>query len=186
MRDTTNNPKCSDWKLVKHSVPQGSILGPLLFLLYINDLTLATGNARPILCADDTSIIIVDPKPAPFVNNAYETYMVLTTWFKVNQLSLNPDKTTFLQFRTKNSQKLELNTSLLKDLIRQKSSIKFLGLFIGETLTWESHITYLSKRLGSACYAIRAIASDLPTYICSFIHSLFTFHRSNLVTDQWI
>jgi hypothetical protein len=152
----------------------------LLFLLYINDLPLATGNAKPILYADDTSSIIVNPNPAPFVNDAYETYMALTTWFKVNQLSLNLDKTTFLQFCTKNSQKLEFNTSLLKDLIPQKSSIKFLGLFFDETLTWESHITYLSKRLGLTCYAIRTVASDLPKYILkvayhAYIYSLMSY-----------
>jgi hypothetical protein len=70
IKDTTNNPTYSDWELVKHGVPQGSILVPLLFLLYINDLPRAMGkNARPILYANDTSIIIVNPNPTPFVNN---------------------------------------------------------------------------------------------------------------------
>jgi len=153
----------------------------LLFLLYINDLALAIGkNARPILYADDTSIIIVNPNPLPFVNNVNETFTAITTWFKTNQLSLNLDKTTFLQFRTKNSKKLDFNVSLSKDLTSKKSSIKFVGLFIDETLTWKSHITYLSKRLGSACYAIRTIASDLSTDILTmvyyaYVHSLLSY-----------
>jgi hypothetical protein len=105
--------------------------------------------------------------------------MAITTWFKINQLSLNLDKTIFLQFRTKNSQKLDFNVSSSKDLIPKKSSIKFLGLLIDETLTWKSHITYLSKRLGSACYAIRTIASDLSTDILTmvyyaYVHSLMS------------
>jgi len=144
-------------------------------------LALAIGkNARPILYADDTSIIIVNPNPLPFVNNVNETFTAITTWFKTNQLSLNLDKTTFLQFRTKNSKKLDFNVSLSKDLTSKKSSIKFVGLFIDETLTWKSHITYLSKRLGSACYAIRTIASDLSTDILTmvyyaYVHSLLSY-----------
>jgi len=122
IKDTTNNPTYSDWELIKHGVPQGSILGPLLFLLYINDLPLAIGkNARPILYADDTSIIIVNLNPSPFVNNVNETLMAIHTWFKTNQLSLNLDKTTFLQFCTKNSQKLDFNILLSKDQILKKT-----------------------------------------------------------------
>jgi len=118
IKDTTNNPTYSDWKLVKHGVPQDAILSALLLLLYINDLPLAIGkNARPILYADDTSIIIVNPNPSPFANNINETLTAVNTWFKTNQLSLNLDKTTFLQFRTKNSQKLDFNILLSKDQI---------------------------------------------------------------------
>ena len=83
--------------------------------------------------------------------------MAVTSWFNNNHLSLNLDKTAYLQFRTKNSQKLDFNIQSSKDQISKMTNIKFLGLLIDETLSWKSHITHLSKPRGSACYALRAI-----------------------------
>jgi hypothetical protein len=105
-----------------------------------------TGSTvKLILYADDTSFIIANPSPMVIVNNVTETLMAVTTWFNNNQLSLNLDKTTYLQFCTKNSQKLDFNISSSKVQIPQKTNIKFLGLLIDETLSWKSHITHLSK-----------------------------------------
>jgi hypothetical protein len=106
--------------------------------------------------------------------------MAVTTWFNNNQLLLNLDKTTYLQFRTKNSQKLDFNISLSKVQISHKTNIKFLGLLIDETMSWKSHITHLSKWLGSACYALTAITPGLLTDILKMayyanVHSLMSY-----------
>ena len=83
-------------------MPQGSILGPLLFLVYINDLLKAIENkAVPIKFADDTSILITSPNNIQFQSDLNVVSGQLNKWFKVNLLSLNFDRTYFIQFTNK-------------------------------------------------------------------------------------
>ena len=85
---------CSSWGEITHGVPQGSILGPLLFLLYVNDLPQITNdNSKIVLFADDTSIIITNSNPTHFENSVNKIIQQLNEWFTANLLSLNLDKT---------------------------------------------------------------------------------------------
>jgi hypothetical protein len=137
-------------------------------------------NVKLILYAEDTRLIIANPSPMVIVNNVNETLMAVTTWFNNNHLSLNLYKTAYLQFRKKKKKKLDFNISSSKVQISQETNIKFLGLIVDETLSWKSHITHLSKRLGSACNALRAITPDLSTDILkmvyyAYVHSLLSY-----------
>jgi len=97
----------SKWGKIKHSIPQGSILGPLFFLIYTNDLSNITDDPlKPILFADDTSIIITNPSPSKFKEDINNIIDNINYWFRGNSLSLNFDKTYFLQFRPKIVMKL--------------------------------------------------------------------------------
>jgi hypothetical protein len=98
-----HNITCTEWREVSWGVPQGSILGSFLFLIYINDLPLILErHSFPVLFADDTSVVITDTNSTNFLNNSREIFSKLNKWFSANLLSLNYDKTNFLQFRTKN------------------------------------------------------------------------------------
>jgi hypothetical protein len=91
----------SYWGGVKHHVLQGSILGPLLFLLYITDLPkVANDKAEVVLYADDTSITITSFNPTYFTNSANKILQHIKKWFTTNLLSLNADKTQYMQFVT--------------------------------------------------------------------------------------
>ena len=94
----------SNFGKITHGVPQGSILGPLLFLLYINDLPRITNdNTKITLFADGTNIIITNPNLTNFKKNVNNTVKDINEWFHANLLFLNWDKTQYMQFMTKNS-----------------------------------------------------------------------------------
>ena len=108
----SNNTTFSEWSKIKHDVPQGSVLGPLFYLLYVNELpNLIADLSKLVLFADDTSIIIANPSPSKFKEDMNNITDNINEWFKVNSLSLNFDKTYFLKFMTKNSHEINIKIS---------------------------------------------------------------------------
>ena len=119
----------SEWEPIRYGVPQGSILGPLLFILYTNDLpkTMAT-SANPVLFADDTIMIITNPDLMEFTNSINMNSLKLNRWLKSNSLSLHIEKTHFLQFCTKTNQNYDFQPLYDNRQITKVESIKFLGI----------------------------------------------------------
>jgi len=100
----------TNWGEISHGVPQGSILGPLLFLLYVNELPQITNeNSKIVLFADDTSMIITNPSTLNFEKSVNEIIQGINAWFNTNLLSLNLDKTHLIHFVTKNSSSIDFN-----------------------------------------------------------------------------
>ena len=168
-----NQPSFSAWDKITDGVPQGSVLGPLLFLIYVNDLPkTVNGKTVPILFADDTSIIVKSSKLKDFQNNMAMAFNCINKWFKVNLLSINVDKTHYLQFKTKNNPICNINIVCNDKLVTALPKIKFLGIYIQDLINWSSHIDYIIPKLSSACYAMRSIKPVMS------LHTLKTVYYS--------
>jgi hypothetical protein len=152
----------SEWERIKHGVPQGSVLGPLLFLVHINDLPKTVNTiSTPALFADDTSVIITSTNNKDFYNNIMSALEQLNNWFTMNLLSLNLDKTNFVHFKTKNSRNIDFLINYGNVHVTSRTDMKFLGLTLDNLLNWKVHIDNSFSKLSSSSYMIRILQQTL-------------------------
>ena len=121
---------------MKCGVPQGSILAPLFFILYINDLPNPSKVTETF--ADDTSTFYSHSDPKHLESVLNEELKKVDIWMKSNKLSVNIEKTNYIIFKS-NRKTVATNFSLCfgNKLLEQKKTIKFLGVYIDEHLTWK-------------------------------------------------
>lgn len=139
-------------------VPQGSVLGPLLFLIYMNDIHKCSEILSFILFADDTNVFFSDTNIKVLNHTLNDELKKVSKWLEANKLTLNIKKTQVILFKTKNKKTEEpLKIKINDKEIKQVDSTKFLGINIDSKLTWKQHIDYIqhkiSKTTGILCKA---------------------------------
>jgi hypothetical protein len=118
----------SEWGEIRHGVPQGSLLGPLFFLRYIIDLpNIVNDNIEVVLYADDISVTITILNPTDITHSANKILQDINKWFTTNLLSLNAEKTNYMQFVTKTSSLVEFHVTYKNKEMANTSNTKFCG-----------------------------------------------------------
>ena len=158
------NGQLSSIQNITCGIPQGSILGPLLFLLYINDIPNSTSKASILSFADDTTLIISHHNLKHLYKLANEELDNLFKWLCVNKLCLNTNKTKFMLIYPKwkhydeTNLQLKINNQNIEHIHGQmsdgSSSAKFLGLHIDQHLTWKAHIHITNNKISRSVFAI--------------------------------
>ena len=143
----TYNNVLSGTKVLKCGVPQGSILGPLLFLIYINDLANICKHTMPIFFADDFNLFINGKDASKIELELNEELSNIVSWLKINKLSLNVNKTQFMIFSRKQNQIENIVIRIEGQIIDHVTQTKFLGVIIDEKLTWRNHVNHISTKI---------------------------------------
>lgn len=156
MQKVVINSHVSDLKPVIAGVPQGSILGPLLFCIYINDVVSIDNDVKFIIYADDTTILVTAKDAEDVMIKANEVLSKLSSWSTANSLKINVNKTKAVLFRPKNrnvatTTNLHLNNSILPIV----PTFKCLGVVFEQHLSWNAHVEMvvgkLSRLTGILC-----------------------------------
>jgi hypothetical protein len=173
------NSNKSDPKRILCGVPQGSILGPLLFIIYINDIINTSNLLDFILFADDTTILYSNTDIPKQIHQINKELSEVNNWFKANKLSVNASKTNYMIMGTPKMTSLGQGDSqpnfniILDDTeLERVNRTKFLGVIIDENLTWKNHIDGITKTISRNIGIINKLKYFVPERI------LFTLYCS--------
>lgn len=173
----------SQLQTVQYGVPQGSILGPLLFLCYLKGLPgVVWGNGKKVcLYADDTNVIVTGKSEEQIEISSHIGLSLIKDFLNSKNLLLNSSKSNFVSFSTKQARaKLSPTIFVENEILDQVEETKFLGLVIDDSLTWDEHVNLVIRKTSSGLYALRRMAQScnmetLKSIYYALIHSHISY-----------
>ena len=175
----------SSLQLLKCGVPQGSTLGPLLFLLYINDLNLAFNHIVTNHFADDTCLMFSSNNLNSLEKVVNNELKLLVEWLECNKLSLNVSKTEMLVFNLHKCPNHSLTIKLNDHKLQPTDHVKYLGIFIDSNLSFDFHISHICKKLSQANGIISKLRYFLKTETCLSVYYTIFYPHLLYGTNTW-
>ena len=167
---STGQTEISEEYPIQFGTPQGSCLGPLIFLIFCNDLRLNLQYLYSVQFADDTTLII-GHKDHIYLKYCIESDLeIVQDWFNANKLTLNFTKTTYMTFHTKTSKKTDLNLALNGVTLPKTQCTKFLGTWLDDKLVWTEHVKKLKIKLANRLGLLKRSKRFLLTHAMKMIY----------------
>ena len=177
---------------IKTGVPQGSILGPLLFLIYMNDIPNVSQAFRFILYADDTNLFSTIEYSIPIRTSKADELLnqelfLVNEWPEINKLSLNIGKTKYMIFHPHQKDIIDLTLSLIMNGIEidRVETFNFLGVTLDENLTWKPHTDKVATKLSKYSGIMNKLKNYLPRYIMKALYNSLVQSHSNYAILVW-
>ena len=165
-------------------VPQGSILGPLLFIIYTNDFTNLLDSARVVQFADDTSIILSHKNPVNLTQKANDTLNLIYNWLNANKLCLNIEKSSFLIITNK-KQPIFTDIGINGIPIHRVRKCKILGVLLDDQLKFTNHIQYVANKIARISYVLHQLNSFIPNRTLKTIYHALAYPHLNYASIVW-
>ena len=156
----------SESNAVPVGIPQGSVLGPLLFIIYCNDMPKLLKYCSSVIFADDTTIYHIGTNQTEVYQDMNSDLETLSDWFKANKLSVNASKTKYMVFKCKKSAEAQTTQPDLyidNEVLEKVPVTKFLGVYIDENLDWIEHIDFVKKKISGGIYALNSSKNFLSS-----------------------
>ena len=183
------NDICSDLSSIKTGVPQGSILGPLLFIIYLNDFSNVCNVFNPIIYADDTALYATldafGTDAEVLQANINCELKTINRWFIINKLSLNKDKTKAMLFHPPQRHVQNISIDIDSTNIEFLTEFNYLGINFDSNLSWKSHIGKISKKISRTIGVMNKLRNYVPTYILRTLYNSLIFPHLNYGILVW-
>lgn len=154
--------------------PQGSVLGPLIFLLYVTDLSDHIKDGTTFMYADDTTIVVSGVDPDEVCRKIERAVAQFHEWCAKNRLIVNSNKTIYMCFRNRLDTSININIDNSSVGIHFQDSAVFLGTVLDSSFSWQEHVDFLAKKLNSAYYAMNSLKNKFDTKtLLSVYYALF-------------
>ena len=180
------NGVSSDIASITCGVPQGSVLGPLLFLIYINDLPNISSKLLFFLFADDTNIYYESDDLVELEKTVNNELKLLSLWLNLNRLALNVSKTNFVIFRS-TRKPVNHNVILImnRKAIAQKDHVKYLGVLMDQHLSWKYQITNVSKKISRGVGILAKLRGSMEQKLLIDIYYCLVFSHLSYGVEAW-